>query len=194
MGPATGADLARRAGEPDARTGVAAPVAAPPPPRVRPFDFAKLWIPELNPLEVALRAALVYLFVQVAFRAAGRKAMQRWGPPEVALLFLVTTSLRKSIVNDDASLTSAAVALVTILALDRLIAWVVFRSRRSADLVEGPVLRLVRDGALDRAALARARIADHELLAHVRAKGHERLDEIRDAWFERTGEVTIVFR
>ncbi len=193
MGAATGADLARRAGGADARTGAAAPVPRRPR-RVRPFDFAKLWIPERNPLEVVFRAAVIYLFVQVAFRVAGRKAMQRWGPPEVALLFLVTTSLRKSIVAEDASLTSAAIALVTILALDRLIAWVVFRSRRSADLVEGPVLRLVRDGELDRAALARARIADHELLAHVRAKGHERLDEIRDAWFERTGEVTIVFR
>lgn len=158
------------------------------------FDFAHLWRPTLHPAEVVVRAAIVYVFVMAVFRTAGRKAIQRWGMPEVALLFLVTTALRKSIVGDDASLTTAMIALVTIAALDRLLAAVTFRWVRAADAVEGPVLWLVRDGTLDRAAMARAKIADGELLARVRARGHERLDEIRHAWFERNGDVTIVFR
>jgi uncharacterized membrane protein YcaP (DUF421 family) len=161
---------------------------------VRTFDLARIWSPELNPLEVILRAAAVYLLVQLVFRAAGRKALQRWGPPEIVLLFLVTTAVRKSIVADDESVTTAMIALVTIVGLDRVVTTLTARWRRAADLIEGPVLRLARDGALDRAAMARARLGEHELLARVREKGHERLDEIRDAWFERSGEVTIVFR
>lgn len=150
--------------------------------------------PELNPLEVVLRAALVYLLVLVVFRLAGRKAFQRWGAPEIVLLFLVTTAVRKSIVADDESLTTAMIALVTIAGLDRLVTTRTARSTRIADVVEGPVLRLVRDGALDHAAMSRARLGEHELLARVRAQGRERLDQIRDAWFERSGEVTIVFK
>ena len=161
---------------------------------MKDFDFGRLWTPELHPAEVVLRAAVIYLFAQLAFRVAGRKALQRWGMPEIALLFLVTTALRKSIVAEDASLTTAMIALATILALDRLLTVVTFRWRTGADAVEGPVLRLVRDGALDRAALSRARISEDELLSRVRAHGRERLDEIKDAYFERSGEVTIVFR
>lgn len=151
-------------------------------------------MPELNPLETVLRAALAYLSVLVVFRLAGRKAFQRWGPPEIVLLFLVSTAMRKSIVADDRSLTTAVLALVTIVALDRVVTTLIARARRSADVIEGPVLQLVRDGALDHAAMRRARLGEHELLARVREKGHERLDEIRHAFFERSGEVTIVFK
>jgi uncharacterized membrane protein YcaP (DUF421 family) len=161
---------------------------------VRTFDLARIWSPELNPLEVVFRAATIYLFVQLAFRVAGRKALQRWGLPEIVLLFLVTTAVRKAIVADDESLTTAMIALATIAGLDRIVTTVAARWCKAADVLEGPVLRLVRDGALDRAAMARARLGEHELLSRVRARGRERLDEIRDAWFERSGEVTIVFR
>lgn len=159
-----------------------------------PFDLTDLWKPELHPGEVVVRAAIMYLLLQVVFRVAGRKAIERWGLPEVALLFLVTTAVRTSIVGDDDSLTSALVGLVTIVALDRMIAVLTFRSRRLADLIEGPVVQLVRDGAVDRAALSRVRVSEDELLGHARARGRERLDDIKDAFFERSGKVTIVFR
>jgi uncharacterized membrane protein YcaP (DUF421 family) len=161
---------------------------------VRTFDLARLWTPELNPLEVVLRATLAYLSVHVVFRVAGRKAFQRWGAPEIVLLFLVSTAMRKSIVVDDESVTTAVIALVTLAALDRLVTTITARWRKAADVVEGPVLQLVRDGAIDRAAMRRARLGEHELLSRVRAKGHTRLDEIRDAFFERSGEVTMTFR
>lgn len=162
--------------------------------QVKDFDFGRLWTPTVHPAEVVLRAALVYLLTHLVFRVAGRKSIQRWGMPEVVLLFLVTIALRKSIVVDDESVTTAMIALVTIAALDRILTTVTYRWRKAADVIEGPVRRLVRDGVIDRAAMARARIAEHELLSRVRAHGRERLDEIKDAWFERSGDVTIVFR
>lgn len=161
---------------------------------MRAFDFGRLWALDVHPGEVVLRAAIVYLSTHVVFRIAGRKAIGRWGMAEVVLLFLVTIALRKSIVVDDESITAAMIALVTIVALDRILTTVTYRWSRAADVIEGPVRQLVRDGVIDRAAMSRARIADHELLSRVRAHGHERLDEIKDAWFERSGDVTIVFR
>jgi uncharacterized membrane protein YcaP (DUF421 family) len=161
---------------------------------VKPFDFASLWRPELSPWEVSLRAAIIYLFIQLLFRVAGRKELGRWGLPEVALLFLVTTASRMSVVADDPSLTSAMVALVTIVALDRLLSYLSFRSARLADLLEGPVRQLVRDGELQRDALRRTQISEDELLAKLREKGKTRLDQVKDAFFERSGTVTFVFR
>jgi uncharacterized membrane protein YcaP (DUF421 family) len=161
---------------------------------LKPFDPARLWIPELTPWEVTFRAAVMYLFIQALFRVAGRKAIGRWGVPEIALLFLVTTSARMSVVGDDPSLTSAMIALVTIVALDRLLSGIVARSPRAADLIEGPVRRLVKDGELQRATLARIHLSEEELLAKVREQGRERLDEVKDAFFERSGTITIVFR
>lgn len=161
---------------------------------MRPFDFAALWKPQLHPLEVIVRATILYLFVQAVFRLSGRKAMARWGIPEVALLFLVAVATRMGIVGDDPSLTSAMIALVTIVVLDRILTTAVARWRGAAELLEGPVLRLVRDGVVDRRAMRRAHLSDEELLARVREHGRERLDEVKDAFFERSGMVTLVFR
>ena len=145
-------------------------------------------------MEVVLRATIVYFFALALFRIAGRKSIQRWGMPEVVLLFLVTVALREAIVVEDGSITTAMIALATIAALDRLLTTVKYRWRGAADVIEGRVVQLVRDGVIDRRAMARVRVAEHELLSRVRARGHERLDEIKDAFFEPTGDVTIVFR
>jgi uncharacterized membrane protein YcaP (DUF421 family) len=158
------------------------------------IDWPSLWAPKLHPAETVLRAALVYLFTLVIFRVAGRKAIGRWGVPEVVLVLLVTVAVRRSIVVDDESITTAMIALATLAALDRLLGSFSRRSLRAADMIEGPVIPLVRDGVIDREGMARARLAEDELLSRVRAHGHTSLDEIRLAWFERSGEVTIVFR
>jgi uncharacterized membrane protein YcaP (DUF421 family) len=161
---------------------------------VKSFDFAALWSPELPPQEVIFRAAFVYLFIQVLFRLAGRKELARWGASDIVLLFLIATAARKSIVADDASLTTAAIALATIVGLDTLLSAVTARSPRIADLVEGPVRQLVRDGALQRDVMRKTRISEDELLARAREKGKESLAEVKDAFLERSGKITIVPR
>jgi uncharacterized membrane protein YcaP (DUF421 family) len=161
---------------------------------VKPFDLASMWTPELTPWEVAFRAAVMYGFIQVLFRLAGRKELGRWGIPEVALLFLVTTASRMSIVADDQSLTSAMVALGTIVALDRLVSVLAYRSEKAADAFEGPVRQLVRGGELQRDELRATRISEAELLSRVREKGRESLADVEHAYFERSGNVSIIFR
>jgi uncharacterized membrane protein YcaP (DUF421 family) len=161
---------------------------------MRAFDFASLWIPELSPWEVIVRATIVYALVQVLFRVAGRKELGRWSISDVALLFLVATAVRKSIVADDASLTTAAIGLGTIVLLDWLLSLVTSRSDRAADLLEGPVRQLVRDGELLRRTMRRTRVSEGELLACVREHGRESLADLRDAFLERSGRITVILR
>ncbi|MFY3742505.1 DUF421 domain-containing protein [Anaeromyxobacter sp. Red801] len=153
-----------------------------------------LWRPELPPWEVVFRAAFVYLFVQLLFRLVGRKEFARWGVSDIVLLFLITTAARKSIVADDASLTTAVVALTTLIGLDWLFSLLTSRSRRAADLFEGRIRQLVRDGALQRDVMRATRVSEDELLAHVRRLGKESLRDVKDAFLERSGSITIVLR
>jgi len=157
-------------------------------------DWAGMWQPELAPLEVVVRAAAIYLFVQVLFRLVGRKELGRWGASDVVLLFLITTAARMSIVADDPSLTSAMIGLATIVGLAWAQSWLSSRSRRVADVLEGPVRQLVRDGELQRDVMRRTRISEDELLAHLREKGKDRLDDVRDAFLERSGKITFLLR
>jgi uncharacterized membrane protein YcaP (DUF421 family) len=161
---------------------------------MRSLTLAGLFAPELPPWEVALRAAFVYVFIQVLFRALGRKELGRWGLPDVVLLFLLGTAVRTSIVGKDASLTSAMVGLSTIALLDWLLSRASARSDRVADLLEGPVRQLVRDGEILDRQLRRVRLSRSELLAHVHEKGGESLSDVKHAFLERSGKVTVVLR
>lgn len=161
---------------------------------MKPIDWGSMWKPQLNPGEVALRAAIVYACAHVLLRLAGRKTVARWGLPEIVLLFLLTVATRMSIVGNDRSITSAVIALATIAALDRLLNAIVIRSRAAANAAEGQVLQVVRDGVVDRAALRHAHLSEDELLARVRARGRERIEDVKDAFFERSGTVTVTFR
>jgi uncharacterized membrane protein YcaP (DUF421 family) len=161
---------------------------------VRAFDFAALWTPDVPPWEVVLRATIIYAFVVALFRVVGRKELGRWGVSDVVLLFLITTAARKSIVGDDESLTTAMVALATIVFLDWAQSKLTWRSARAAVVLEGPVRQLVRDGELQREVMRKTRVSEEELLAHVREKGRETLADLKDAFLERSGRITIVLR
>lgn len=65
---------------------------------MRAFDWHEMWAPQWPPQETALRAALVYLGVQVLLRLAGRKELGRYASFNVAILVLVTTAMRQTLV------------------------------------------------------------------------------------------------
>lgn len=163
-------------------------------PGVGAIDLESMWKPELSPLEVVLRAAIIYAFLIVAFRVVGRKELGRWGASDVVLLFLISVAARQTIVGEDRSLTTAMVALGTLLGLDWALSALTARSSRLADLLEGEIRQLVRDGELQRDVMRRTRISEDELLEQVRRAGKETLADLKDAFLERSGKITIVLR
>jgi uncharacterized membrane protein YcaP (DUF421 family) len=161
---------------------------------VKPFVWSTLWEPELSPVEVLVRSAIVYLGLLVVFRLIGRKELSRYSPFDFAVILLVATALRKSLVGDDDSLTTAFVALGTILGLDVLLSWLAFRSRLLARVLEGPPRQLVDDGKPIDEALRRSRFTREELVSRLRKYGIDRLEDVQSAWLERDGHVTFVIR
>jgi uncharacterized membrane protein YcaP (DUF421 family) len=158
------------------------------------IDLETMWKPELSPLEVVLRASIIYAFLIVLLRVVGRKELGRWGAPDVVLLFLISVAARQTIVGEDRSLTTAMVALGTLLGLDWALSAITARSSWLADLLEGKVRQLVRDGELQRDVMRRTRISEDELLEQVRRAGKETLADLKDAFLERSGKITVVLR
>jgi uncharacterized membrane protein YcaP (DUF421 family) len=158
------------------------------------MDLQEMFVPELSPIEVIVRAALVYLLVLVLFRAFGRAQKARNAAFDLAVMFLVGTALRKTIVAEDASLTSGAVALTTLFALDWLMSFFTWRSERLSFLVEGRARQIVKDGKPIEEALARSRLNAHELRERLREQGTDELGNVRAAFVERDGKITFLLR
>ncbi len=163
-------------------------------PPMNPIDWQGIWVPKLNPLEVIFRVSMVFLFAQLVLRAIGRKELGRYATFDLALLFLLTVCLRRTVVGDDDSLTTGFLALATLGAWDRLFSWLSFRSRSAARVLEGGPRELVRDGELVHENLRKTHISRAELLSHLRTHGREDLGEVRAAYLEPSGKVTFLFR
>jgi uncharacterized membrane protein YcaP (DUF421 family) len=158
------------------------------------MSLAELFVPELSPLEVIVRASFVYFVMLALFRIFGRTQQARHAGFDLVVLFLVGTALRKTIVADDETLTTGALALATLFALDWLMSLFTFRSERLSLVVEGRPRQIVKDGEPLERALARSRINVHELREHLREKGTEDLSKVRAAYVERDGKITFVMR
>jgi uncharacterized membrane protein YcaP (DUF421 family) len=161
---------------------------------MQPIDWQAMWSPDIHPLEVALRATLVYLFAQLVMRLIGRKELGRYSNFDVVLLFLVTVALRRSIVKEDDSLTTAFVALATLGVWDRLFSWLSSRSRKAAQVLEGSPIELVRDGKLLEDNLRKSLMSKEELLSRLRGNGTESLRRVRAAYMEPDGKVTFLMK
>lgn len=158
------------------------------------MSFDELFVPTLSPVEVIFRAAVVYAALLVLFRVFARTQMSRHAGFDVAVMFLVGTALRKTLVADDETLTSGILALATLFALDRLVSWATWKRSSIALLVEGRPIQIVEDGAPIERALRRTRINVHELREHLRANGTEDLSKVRAAFVERDGKVTFLMK
>lgn len=154
----------------------------------------EMFVPELSPAEVVVRATLVYFLVLVLFRLFGRSQQARHAGFDLAVMFLVGTALRMTIVADDPSVTSGAVGIVTLFVLDWLMSFLTWKSERLSFVVEGRPRQIVKDGRPIEDALARSRLNLHELRERLREQGTEDLDKVRAAFVERDGKITFLLR
>ena len=156
-------------------------------------DWAALWRVEQPPLETIVRASLIYLAVHLLLRLAGRKELSRYSSFDLAVIFLVTVAVRRAITVDDASISTAVLALTTLIAWNVFFSWLTFRSQTAAKVLKGTPRLLVRDGRPPEEALSETRIGMDELMARLRVYGTQDLALVQEAYLEADGKVTFVF-
>ena len=156
------------------------------------ISWYDLWTPVVHPLEVALRAAFIYLAVQLLVRLTGRRKLARASVFDATLLFLVTVCARVAVVKDDPSITSAVVALVVMFGMDWLQSWLTARSAPLATLMEGSPQLLIRDGQVLEHALSRTHVSHEDLASQLRLLGEESFARVKEARLEPNGQVSFI--
>jgi uncharacterized membrane protein YcaP (DUF421 family) len=155
-------------------------------------DWSGLWEIQQPVAETVIRSSVVYLVVHLLLRLAGRKELSRYSSFDVAVLFLIGVAVRRAMTVDDASLTTATLALATIIAWDVFFSWLGFRSTLAATLLKGRPRLLVKDGVPIEAELRTCRISMDELVARGREAGLANLTGVAEAYLETNGKISFV--
>ncbi len=159
------------------------------------FDLSSsVWKFGVPPLELVVRSLLVYAIFLVALRVSGKRELGQFTLFDLAAVLLAANALQPAITGSDASLSGAAVILVTLFGTNRLVAIARRRSSFVRGLLDVSPTTIAQDGAWIRPALEREGLDDEDLAAALREHGLETIDQVQLAVLEHDGAISVVPR
>ena len=150
--------------------------------------------PETSLAGLVLRAAVVYVFLLLALRVAGRRELGQMTSFDLVLLLVISNAVQNAINAGDNSLGGGLVSASVLLALNAVVGFATWRWRPVERIVEGRPLRIVTDGKVHVGALRRERLTLAELRSALRKQGIARIADCAQVVLEPDGTLTAVRR
>ena len=143
-------------------------------------------------VNVAIRSAVVYIFVILAIRLFGKKELAQLSVIDLVFILLISNSVQNAMVGNNTSLPAGIVAAVTLFALNYVLKLVLFKSKRLNTLLQGNPLMLIYKGGVITPHLDKAKITEAELHAAVREHGVEEFKDVDLAVLEVDGNISVL--
>src|SRR5215510_14256273 len=141
--------------------------------------------------EKMLRPLVVYVFLIVGLRIAGKRELAQLNPFDLVVLLTLSNTVQNAIIGEDNSVTGGLIGAATLLLVNYFVIRFLYGHERLDRLVEGDTDVLIDNGVVRRDRLERELITVHELEAAAHKQGFMSLDEIDRAVLDPGG--TIVF-
>jgi len=145
-------------------------------------------------LDIALRTGVVYVIILGGLRLLGRSHLSQLSILDFVLILLLSNAAQNAMVGSDTSLAGGIIAVCTLLALNFLISFFSYRSRRLGALFEGTPTVLIHDGTVRDDNLRREQISHEELLRALREHGITEIADVKIALLESDGMISVIPR
>jgi uncharacterized membrane protein YcaP (DUF421 family) len=143
-------------------------------------------------MDLVIRATVVFLFIFLITRIAGRRELSSMQPFDLILLVVIGDLVQQGITQSDESVTGTLIVISTITLLSVFVSWISFRSGRLRLITEGESIILVEDGEPIERNLRRERLTRGDLEEEARRQQVSSLGDIRWAILERDGSISVI--
>lgn len=144
-------------------------------------------------MESITRGLVVYLFLLLVFRLAGKRSLSETSSFDLVLLLIISETIQQAMVDSDNSLTNAGLLVLTLVSADVFLSVIKQRSPLLDQWLEGVPVVVLKDGQLVKEHADSERVDEADILEAAREqRGLERLDQIKFAVLERGGKITVV--
>ncbi len=156
-----------------------------------------MFTPEVQILEKIVRPLIVYFFLLIAFRLAGKRELGQMTPFDLIVLLTISNVLQNAMIGPDNSLTGGLIGGLTLFCANGLIGRLTLHFPTIGRLLEGKPTPLIEDGKVLTRNLRREVMTRAELERSIRK--HELdpdtdLPLIKRALLEEDGTVTILHK
>jgi uncharacterized membrane protein YcaP (DUF421 family) len=135
-----------------------------------PVPLGDIFAPDVSIDEKVVRSVLVFVFLVVALRLAGKRELAQLNVLDLAVLLLVSNALQNALIGNDNSLIGGMVGASTLFAANYLFVHLMYRHARIRRVLEGSPRVLLRNGKLDHDAMRKEALTEEaledELLSH----------------------------
>jgi len=153
-----------------------------------------MWHFDISWEEKVLRTIVVYVFLLIGLRLAGKRELGQFNPFDLVVLLLLSNTLQNAIIGNDNSLAGGLLGAAVLLAINYAVVRFLYRHPAIERLVEGDPDVLVRDGEAIQHRMERELITRDQLEAAARRQGIDSLDRVRECRLETGGALTFIER
>lgn len=142
-------------------------------------------------LEKVLRTVIVYGFLIVLLRVAGKRTLGQITSSDLVVLLLLSNTVQNAIIGNDDSLVGGLLGAAVLIAANYLMVLVLYNNRTADRAVEGSTSVLVHHGKFVLPNMKRQLITTTELEVAARKQGIARMSDVRVARIETGGALTF---
>ena len=154
--------------------------------------FHDLLHPDVSILEKVIRTILVYLFLIVSLRLAGKRELAQLNPFDLVVLMTLSNTVQNAIIGNDNSLLGGLIGAATLLMVNYVVVRFLYSHESIDHFIEGDPELLIEKGVLQIDQLKKELITTTELVEAAHKQGFASLDEIEQAVMEPGGTLTFV--
>jgi uncharacterized membrane protein YcaP (DUF421 family) len=152
-------------------------------------DMVQLTLPVI---EKILRPWIIYVFLIVGLRLAGKRELAQINTFDLVVLLMLSNTVQNAIIGDDNSVTGGIIGATSLLVLNYLVVRFLFRRARLDRFLEGSPVVLIKDGRVLRKHLAHELISLQELTTAAHKQGFRSLDDIEECVLETGGSLAFI--
>lgn len=146
---------------------------------------------DIAPLNLVVRALIVYLSVLILLRISGKKQIGQMGATEFVAVLLISNAVQNSMNGGDNSLVGGLLLALVLILVSSAIAFMTYKSDLCSRIFEGTPTLLIHKGKVVQKNLSREQMNQSDLKIMLRKQGLHFIDEIETAILEADGTLSV---
>lgn len=164
--------------------------------KMKAFDLQRMVFDKAPPEflgEVALRCLFTFVLVFLFLKITGRRGVRQMSLFEVLIILTLGSAAGDVAFYDDVPLVPVFAVFVTLALLYRLAMWLMSKSEKVQDLLEGKAIVIVKEGQLAWENVRRANLTELDFFMALRLNSIEQLGQVRLAIMETDGQISVFY-
>lgn len=160
------------------------------------FEWERVLINELPfefLLEVMFRSATMFIILLITLRMTGKRGVKQLSIFETVIIIALGSAAGDPMFYEDVGIIPAITVFCIIILLYRIVTWLVGKSKKFEEFIEGKTECLISDGKFSVRSFQKESLAQDEFFTELRVKSVEHLGQVKNAYLETSGEVSVFF-